>query len=297
VKLDERARSARADLEAAFGETIAPSPARLRATHRRRRAVQIAGAVVVIVVVATAVTASMRHTDKQSLVLSPSEPPPVAGSVVATLDITTGNSLRFVPDRLEVAPGTVTIRLRNEGGEHRLTFDDPRTQFPGLVVTAPGQVASARASFAEPGVYRFYDSTPGHREAGEEGTIVVTNDARGVEARVELSMTRVVSGGAIDGNLVIDNNSGSPFRFGEGCRTLWTVVLTNAGVPADVVFPQPCLSMTELPEGRTALPFTVHAVSGAGPLAPGEYEAVFVADGMTALHPPRVPVTVTAPNP
>jgi plastocyanin len=300
VKLDERAASARGDLETEFGDTIAPPPARLRATNRRRRAVAIAG-VAVVIVVAAAVTASMRHshTEKQPLVLTPSgsEQPLGDGPADTTLDITTGNTLRFTPDRLETAPGVVRITLTNTGGEHKLLFADPRVRFAGIGVSEPGETRSTRAYFPAPGVYRFYDPLPGHREAGEEGTVLVTGDAQGIEARVELSMTTVVSGGAIDGNLVIDNNSGSPFRFGEGCRTNWTVVLANDSGAMSARIPDACNLAVDLPEGRTALPFIVHAASSAGPLPPGGYEAIFVTDGPSPLHPPRVPVTVTAPNP
>ena len=69
-----------------------------------------------------------------------------------------------------------------------------------------------------------------------------------VSSRLELPTNRVVQGGKITGQLVIENNTDAPFVFGDTCATQFTVVLRNEAVPnADVAFPAICERARRLP--------------------------------------------------
>ncbi|GIU90736.1 MAG: hypothetical protein KatS3mg010_1835 [Acidimicrobiia bacterium] len=139
-----------------------------------------------------------------------------------------------------------------------------------------------------------------------------------VTARLELETTTVVQGGTIDGELVVQNGSGSPVTLGEDCETFWTVVLTNDAVPPSYAFPLPCSRPPSIAVGETRLAFTVPASYGActngddrdahlpkcladgspPPLPPGEYEAVIVGSDELpfTVEPVRVRVVEAQPT-
>jgi hypothetical protein len=135
-----------------------------------------------------------------------------------------------------------------------------------------------------------------------------------VTAHLELSETTVVAGADITGTLVIENDTGAPFRFGEECGTQFAVVLRNDAIPNDaVLFSAICEPVRAFAVGRTTLPFTVSGTylgcagdssepfipcppgGGLPPLPAGDYEATFVASDPTPLRPRPVPVTVVPP--
>jgi plastocyanin len=310
MKLAERAAIARRELSTRLADFEPPPSSRVRVTHRRRRVLQVAGAALVVAVAAAGVTASVRREDAKTLVLTPPEPlqPFGDGPAIATVSLTTTNALKYVPDQLQAPTGLVRITLTNTGsGAHRMEFDDERVRFARIDVTEAGETHSSRAFFPTPGTYTFYDSIAGHREVGEEGTVTVTGEPRTLEqaeaeaarsntdviSHLELESTTVVSGGAISGTWVIENNSGAPFRFGVECETLWQVVLIGESATDGATFQQPCLPVRDLPPGRTALPFTLHAIDGRGALPPGTYVAVLFVTTVGTPLPPQPRVTVT----
>lgn len=75
----------------------------------------------------------------------------------------------FVPDELEAHEGEIALTLENlDAFPHDFTIDELGVK---LVVEAN---ASVSGSFtATPGVYEFYCSVPGHKEAGMVGTLTV----------------------------------------------------------------------------------------------------------------------------
>jgi len=68
-----------------------------------------------------------------------------------------------------VPEGPVTVRITNlDAFPHDFTIDELG------VKVALGASETVEATFdAKPGIYTFYCSIPGHREAGMEGTLTV----------------------------------------------------------------------------------------------------------------------------
>jgi plastocyanin len=100
-------------------------------------------------------------------------PPYVAptGDPAASVEITARPALKDEPDVVHVTAGVVEFRLRDEAaGQHTFTIYGK----PGFIleVNNAGQVESGKIELA-PGEYHFSCSIPGHREAGEEGTLIV----------------------------------------------------------------------------------------------------------------------------
>lgn len=70
----------------------------------------------------------------------------------------------------EVAAGTVTFELVNEGGTpHDVTLEEG-----GVIVEAQGGETATGDVTLEPGSYVYYCSVPGHRSAGMEGEFTVS---------------------------------------------------------------------------------------------------------------------------
>ena len=89
-----------------------------------------------------------------------------SGSALA-VDLSIGGG--FVPSELEAKEGETTIDFHNvEAVPHDFTIDDLDVQ----AVIDPDADASVTFD-APPGVYTFYCSIPGHRDAGMEGTLTV----------------------------------------------------------------------------------------------------------------------------
>jgi plastocyanin len=97
--------------------------------------------------------------------------PTTTGAPVASVEIDALPSLKYEPDVVHVPAGVVEFRLRDQAaGQHTFTIDG----IPGftLEVNNAGQVDTGKIELA-PGEYHFSCSVPGHREAGEEGTLIV----------------------------------------------------------------------------------------------------------------------------
>ena len=75
----------------------------------------------------------------------------------------------FTPDVFEVKAGEkVTVSVRSFG-DHTFVIDEVGVN----AKTTDGQVTKIEFTPKEKGVYRYYCSLPGHREAGQVGTLVV----------------------------------------------------------------------------------------------------------------------------
>lgn len=116
----------------------------------------------------------------------------ITREVARTLDITLSDAMRFAPDRLEVKPGeTVRLRIRNAGKlPHEFVLGTQADiarhagmmkKHPGMahatassLQVAPGQSGEIIWEFTKPGQFPFVCLTPGHREAGMHGIVVVS---------------------------------------------------------------------------------------------------------------------------
>jgi nitrite reductase (NO-forming) len=75
----------------------------------------------------------------------------------------------FVPAELEAKEGEITLALTNlDAFPHDFTIDEL-----GVKISVPASATVTQSFPATPGVYPFYCSIPGHREAGMVGTLTV----------------------------------------------------------------------------------------------------------------------------
>src|SRR5258706_10372695 len=165
-----------------------PATERHVAKHRRNRRT-IAGAVVAVALLAGVLVTvgALRGASSKAVISHPGPttgPQPVGprrGALTATgpskgsFTISARPSLSFSPSAVTVTTGIYAITLVDSStGAHTLDFDDPRRLWSELVVNDQGETKTTRIFFGRPGRYTFYDSIPGHRAAGMQGTVTVT---------------------------------------------------------------------------------------------------------------------------
>jgi plastocyanin len=164
-----------------------PATERYVAEHRRHRRT-VAGAVVAVALLAgVVVTVGVLGGAGSKVVVShPSltaEPQPVGprGALTATgptdgsFTITATPQLFFSPSAVTVTTGIYAITLLDGStGPHTLNFDDPTTLWSELIVNNQGETKTSRIFFGQPGDYTFFCAIPGHRGAGQQGTVHIT---------------------------------------------------------------------------------------------------------------------------
>jgi nitrite reductase (NO-forming) len=108
-------------------------------------------------------------------------PPPV-GAIEVTVP---ANQLKFNPDKFQVpldpasAITAIQITYHDAGaGQHTFDFDDPTVIWKTLEINNAGEKLTETAGFPKAGDYTFYCAIPGHRAAGMQGTITVTNSVK-----------------------------------------------------------------------------------------------------------------------
>jgi plastocyanin len=80
----------------------------------------------------------------------------------------------YEPTQLSAPAGTVEITLVNEGAaQHDLVIEE-LGDLELIPLVDPGDTVTGSVDL-EPGTYTFYCSVPGHRAAGMEGTLTVTD--------------------------------------------------------------------------------------------------------------------------
>lgn len=85
-----------------------------------------------------------------------------------------GNDLKYTPETLTAAVGRLTVSLVNRGAlEHNVTWADETTTTEPFLYAAGGQAVTNTRTFDAPGVYDFYCTIPGHREAGMVGALII----------------------------------------------------------------------------------------------------------------------------
>jgi plastocyanin len=180
-----------------------PATKRYVAKHRRHRRT-LAGAVVAVALLAgVLVTVGvLGGAGSKAVVSNPSpttEPQSVGprGALAATgpiegsftITATPSGRLSFSPSAVTVTTGIYAVTLVSGFGAHTLNFDDPTTLWSELIVNAQGETKTSRIFFGQPGRYTFYCSIPGHRAAGEQGTVTVTGTPMTL-AQAEAAATR-----------------------------------------------------------------------------------------------------------
>lgn len=92
--------------------------------------------------------------------------PPGALQVLGT------DQLAFEPEQLTATAGEITVALT---AQSNVAHDFVVEEGEALVTTSPAGETTLGTVTLEPGSYTFYCSIPGHRSAGMEGTLEVTD--------------------------------------------------------------------------------------------------------------------------
>lgn len=79
--------------------------------------------------------------------------------------------LSFTPNEIKAKVGdTVRVIYRNNLGTHDFVIDEFNVRSP---LINEGEIAAVEFLVDKRGVFEFYCSVPGHREAGMKGTLIV----------------------------------------------------------------------------------------------------------------------------
>jgi nitrite reductase (NO-forming) len=102
---------------------------------------------------------------------------PTVSIAPASVSIT-ASEFKFSPTSIQVAVGQkVTLTLQNSGAvEHDVTI--PSAGFS--LLARAGQTATGDFTFDKPGVFDFFCSIPGHKDAGMKGSVTVVDPQTGV---------------------------------------------------------------------------------------------------------------------
>ena len=111
---------------------------------------------------------------------APAQTRAVAPTNLTTNVVIAASEFKFSPASIAVPVGQkVTFTLNNTGVvQHDLTF-----QGAGFTLSAnPGQTATSEFTFDKPGVFDFFCSIPGHKDAGMKGTLTVVDPSAAAPA-------------------------------------------------------------------------------------------------------------------
>jgi plastocyanin len=107
----------------------------------------------------------------------------VLGDPVGSTTIEALPALKFDPSKVSVPfdpqnPTQTVIQLSlkdQSAGQHTLAFDDPTVVWNIIEVNNANEVKTEKAGFPKAGDFEYHCTVPGHREAGMEGTLTVTD--------------------------------------------------------------------------------------------------------------------------
>jgi hypothetical protein len=145
---------------------------------RGRRRVPVLVAAVVALVVAVAIGVALVLVDRGQRA-EPAGPPP---EPVAHFEIQALPTLSFQAREFTTVPGVNEIDFVSTGGTHRLVFEDPALADFSLLAASDGtehQITSGRVELAPGRDYTVFCSIPGHRQAGMEAVIHVSDASVG----------------------------------------------------------------------------------------------------------------------
>ncbi len=105
---------------------------------------------------------------------STTTPAPASGSAQSlSLSANPSGQLEYTTKSLTAKAGAVSIAFTNGSPlGHNLTVESSSGQILGATPTFQGGSKTLSLSL-KPGVYKFFCTVPGHRQAGMEGTLVV----------------------------------------------------------------------------------------------------------------------------
>ncbi len=92
-----------------------------------------------------------------------------------TIQMTAGD-FKFQPNNITTRAGnTLTFRIQNVSGTaHNFTLKSPDGKTMQSVDIPARQSVEVKATFAQPGTYKFDCNKPGHSELGMKGQVVAT---------------------------------------------------------------------------------------------------------------------------
>ena len=97
-----------------------------------------------------------------------------AASTGNAIEVTGTDALAFEPAEISTSSGSVTFELTSEASiPHTLAIEGVNSSDP-IVQAAAGRSSSGAVTL-EPGTYTFFCDIPGHRAAGMEGTLDVSD--------------------------------------------------------------------------------------------------------------------------
>lgn len=150
-------------------------------THRARRRLAVLGALIGVVALAgcgsSSNTTSSASTPEAPAATTPSTSssgPSSTGSASAlSLAASPSGALEYNTKSLTAKAGKVTIAFTNASPlEHNVSVETSGGQTVGSTPTFKGGSKTLSLNL-KPGIYKFFCSVPGHRQAGMEGTLTV----------------------------------------------------------------------------------------------------------------------------
>jgi plastocyanin len=150
---------------------------------RRPMPALVAAAVALVVAVAIGVALVLVDRDQTAEPASP-RPEPVAHFEIQALP-----SLTFQAREFTTVPGLNEIDFVSTGGTHRLVFEDPALADFGLLAATEHQITSGRVELAPGRDYTVFCAIPGHRQAGMEAVIHVSDGPATTTTRPETTTT------------------------------------------------------------------------------------------------------------
>src|SRR5438067_5597070 len=126
------------------------------------------------------------------IVFAPKPATVIPSSVPVSVSIA-ASEFKFSPNSIQVAVGQkVTLTLQNNGVvEHDVTI--PTAGFS--LLARAGQTATGDFTFDKPGVFDFFCSIPGHKDAGMKGSLTVVDAlAPGSPASIPASAAHDIAG-------------------------------------------------------------------------------------------------------
>lgn len=144
------------------------------AAKARTSPLWVLGAIVVILVIGLGTLTLGPSAEKEEEGAGGWKPP--AGPAIGAVDVTALATLKFDQKEYTTPAGIIDLNYINAGGAHTLVFEDP--EFAGFELkVGPPDKDSSKIEFTTPGDYVFYCSIPGHRAAGMQSTLIVTEGA------------------------------------------------------------------------------------------------------------------------
>jgi len=141
----------------------------------RTGSLAIVVAVLFLFIGAAGLTTLGPSEDKSNQAAGPSFQQPT-GDAVGSVDVTAEPTLKFNATNFDTVAGVNQINYLLGGGTHTLVFAEKELNGFELAVSPSKQKDSGKVEL-KPGTYTIYCTIPGHRQAGMQATITVSEGA------------------------------------------------------------------------------------------------------------------------